>query len=141
MKAIGIVLAILIVTVASADESALKSDGHLNGRAWTAMTPDQKLTYISGFREGVEALAMVECDKYECFSVKARSILPYGAINSELVDCLDDEFRDPALRIVPIATTMRKVCKPRFEGEAGGSLDRIRAALKSRWRTELPQKP
>jgi hypothetical protein len=117
----------------SADKSVFDSGYMSNGRYWAALSPGSKALYISAFREGVEALALTECKTYECFKTKGTAILPLGVINGELIECLNQEFSEPTMRIVPIYQVLRLVCKARFEGDDPAAIEEARNRLKKQW--------
>jgi hypothetical protein len=101
------------------------------GNGWIALTTEQKLIWVGGFREGVEALSIAgNCETYDCFLKETGQVLSPTMTNGEVVDCVDLEFRDPTMRAVRIRDVIRYICKARYEGESASTIEEARSRLK-----------
>lgn len=127
----------LIVPLHADGDEATHSDGLVNGRGWRSMTAEQRIFYISGFREGMETLALTQCKTgdYACFEAKVGSILPKSANNAELTECLNEEYEDPTTRNIPVPAILQYICNARFRGVDRENTDKARNRLTKSWST------
>jgi hypothetical protein len=99
-------LLFLAITSAAAD--------HHNGRAWRDFSNDAKTTYVIGLADGIVEGATSGCSKLkfksqECFEASleaVKSALGKPTVG-EIVEGVNDFYRDPANVQIPILNAMK----------------------------------
>lgn len=105
----GCLAVILSSSVFSQDFKPYLADGSLNGRAWQEMNLEQKVSFIAGFREGIEFCSTVgmniESAGEEAIK-KVQQALSVTWLNkmttSEIVEYFNKFYSDATNRNIPI---------------------------------------
>jgi hypothetical protein len=107
---------LLFLAIASADVDDGRTQGEMNGRAWRGIPHATKIGYVAGLSDGVMEIMRNACGKapnsqwgHECIdaAIKASGSALGESTGGEIVEGVDDFYRDPANVQIPVPNAMK----------------------------------